>query len=650
MASGDQAFPYDIKFTVDGDSYGFMLVTPRGETKQVDFVESQGPQPERMSTQDSATAQDFDPRYDTPFSMGDFTGGVGQLEFDFNDDTSYWWSSGVVTHVKGKVYPAPPVSELELASVTGNLTGGITYLTSADARYDFVWESTNLWRRDASNSTNAWNKVYVAGADITDFTIFDGVGFICVPSLSGTTDFLYQSDVTAAATWTPTTANHAAFSDALGKPRFFQGVRGTFYAAVGSGGNRKVFYSVSPTTDAWLGPIDTTLTGNVSGPPGDSTYPFTGTRAVNDFLFVMKKDAIYSIDSQQDVYETIWQWKDKPSEYNFKYHATGGDLLLFSVGPEIYQYDPQTGVTASLRLARKDGFSVKEIVGLAADNQYVYVLARVRVSTIRSADSVALFRGVRQRGSTWSFEVLWEDTSLTGKTFGQLFAFPSGVGTRLYWGRNDSGDTDTLLMDIPAEWDETTAASFSTSASLWTSLSRSGFPGFNKRHLYFNINATGVTGSTIISTRYTVDEGANYSMLGDTSASKTEFDFNNVYGTSVGFKFDFTGTSGATATLKNFDHHQRVRFKYLPQAKIAVRVAKNLNLRNSSKSNLYPHEIWNNLVTLRTTTSEIEYTDFLGNSFPVTVDIIGLKPSRHEGVTEIESEAYIVITRADRGE
>lgn len=648
--SGDSAYPFDVKLSITGGSaYGFMLATPEGQSKQIKFTEAQGTEAQRLGTQDIATSQDFDPRIDTPYAQGDFSGGCGQLEFDFQDETSYWWSSGVVTHVGGKAYPAPPTTTLSLSGVTGALTNGRTYIDTSNNRYDFLWEGLNLWRRDAANQSNAWTKVYTASATIYDFTIVDSIGIITVPGLAGTTDFLYQSNILAAATWTPTTANHTGFSDALGKPAYVNTARGTTYAAVGTAGNNKVLYTVDPTVDGWLGPIDTTLTGNISGPPGDDTYPFTGTRAVGDFMFFMKKDAIYSIDSQQDVYQTIWQWKDKPSEHNFKYHATGGDLLLFNVGPEVYQYDPQTGITASLRLARKDGFSVKEILGLAADNQYVYILARVRVPTIRSADSVAVFRGVRQRGSAWSFEVLWEDTDLTNKTYGVLLAFPFGVGTRLYWGQNNASDTLTYVMDIPAEWDETTSASYQTSTTLWSSISRAGFHGFNKRHLYMNVNTGGYTASNYVTVSYTTDDGSNYSSLGATSANKTEFNFGNVYGSSIGFKFAFTGTSSTTAVLKNFDHHQRIRFKYLPAANVVVRIANKINLRNGSNLNLTVDELWQNIVALRVTTAEITYTDYLGNSFPVTVDQIGLVPSMHQAITDYEAEAVLLLTRADRG-
>lgn len=644
--AGDSAFPWDIKLSITGGSeYGFMLVTPEGQSKQIEFTEADGPEADRMNTKDIATTRDFSPRIDTPFSMSNFTGGVGQLEYDFNDENAYWWSSGAVTHVNGKVYPAPPASTLTLTGSTGNITCIRTWMDSSDVRYDFLVEGVNIWRRTTTDATTVWTKVYAADAAITDFRIMDSVGLICVPSLAGTTDFLYQSSLTAAATWTPTAANHTPFSDALGKPKYMHIVRGTCYAAVGSS---KVFYTTDPTTDGWSGPIDTSLTGNISGPPGDDTYAYVGTNAVSDFIFVRKKDAIYSIDSQQDVLEVIWQWKDKPSEYNFKYAATGGDQFVYQVGPEVYVYDPQTGGNTPTGLARKSGFSVKEIIGLDADNQYLYVLARVRVPTIRSAESVALFRGVRSRGF-WSFEVLWEDTSLTNKTYGVLAAVPFGVGTRLYWGQNNASDTVTYVMDIPADWDESLGSSFTTAASLWTSINRSGFPGFQKRHLYFNTNGQNLSATNYYNVYYSTDLGTSFSLLDAADADNTEANFANEHGLSIVFRYDFVSAGTVAPTLNNFDHHQRVRYKYLPAAKIAVRVGPRIEVRSRGVSNREVHEIWDDIVTLRTSNADITYSDFLGNSFRVTVDLIGVKPTRHTNPTEYEEEAVLLITRADRG-
>lgn len=651
MPSGDTAYPYDFVLNADGQDYGFMLTTPQNQTKTILFTEAEGPDPQRLVTQDTGLHQDFNPRIDTPFAMANFTGGCGQLEYDFVDETGYWWSSGVVTHVSGRVYLAPPVSSLALTGVTGNLTNFCTYIDTSNNRYDFLWEGANIWRRDAANATNAWTKVYTASVSITDFKIMDSVGLIAVPTLTGTTDFLYQSNILAAATWTPTTANHAPFSDALGKPAFFQTVRGTCYAVRQlSGISNGVFYTIDPTTDSWSGPIDTTLSsGNISGPPGDETYPTVGTRAVGDFYFQFKKDAAYSIDSQQDVLEVIWQWKDKPSEENFKYTFTCAEQLGFNIGPEVYLYDPQTGLLNNTFLSRRDGFSVKKIDGAAADNQYIYILAKVRVPFIRSADCEVLFRGTRQRGNTWAFEVLWEDTDLSTRSYGVLSVVPFGVGSRIYFGRNDSGDTDTMVMDIPASWDESSSGAFTTSASLYSSISRAGFPGFYKRHLFYNDNLLNYTATDNITVYYTTTVGASYALLGLSDTAQNEFDFSNTNGTSIGFRWDFVSAGTNSPIMLNFDHHQRVRFKYLPSAKMSVRVASNLRVRNNGVLNKNSWDIWDDIVTLRTTNSEITYRDFLGNSFPVTVDLIGVQPTRHMSPVEYEMEAVLMITRATRG-
>lgn len=641
----DAAFPFDVKFTVDGTDYGFMLVSPKGESKQIEFSESQMPEANRISIKETVTNQDFDPRIDTPYAMSTFKGGVGQVEYDFNDNESYWWSNGVVTHVDGKVYMAPPITEYALPNATNTITGMLTYLTAANTRWDYLWEGPRIWVRDASSVSNGWALAYTASVDITNFCIMDGIGLIAVPSLSGTTDFMYHTNIVSTG-WTPTQVNHTPFSTALGKPKYFHVTRGTCFALVDK---NKVFYTTDPTIDGWAGPIDTTLTGNVSGPPGDDSYPFVGVNSVNDFLFVRKKDAVYSIDSQQDVLETIWQWKDKPSEHNFKYATTGDDKFLFAVGPEVYAYDPTTGISTSLGLSKKDGFTVREILGVASDNQYVYVAARVRVPIIRSADSFVVFRGVKIRPGTFAFEVLYEDTSLSGKTYGGLYAFPRGVGTMLYWSRDVAGSSITTLMDIPAEWDETTSGSYKTSATLWTSLSRSGFPGFKKRHLYFNMNGRSLSATNSIAVNYTTDEGVNYTALSTAEADAYEANFSNVNSNAIGFKFDFVSAGTVTPVLLNYNHHQRIRFKYLPTATLAVRVASDIETRDLTRIQQDVWDIWDNIKTLRTTDSEITYKDFLGNDFKVTVDVIAVKPTRHQEIMDYEEEAVIVITRADRG-
>lgn len=642
----DTAYPYDIKFTVGATTYGFMLVSPKGESKQIKFVEAGAPSAERVSTSDIASHQDYAPMFDTPFAMGSFVGGVGQLFYEEGEEDAYLWSDGIVTHTTGKAYLAPNVNTLTLTGATGDITCFRTYMTSANVRYDFLVESTNIWRRTATDNTTVWTKVYTASVTITDFQIIQGIGLICVPTLAGATDFYTQADVTAAATWTPTARDHTLLSDALGKPSYFQVVRGTTYALISK---RKVLYTTDPTVDGWVGPIDTSLTGNISGPPGDDTYLFSGSHSVGDYLFTIRPDLICSIDSAQDVAEVIWEWKDKPSDYNFKYYASGSDKFIYAVGPEVYVYEPQTGMAKPTMLSRKSGFSTKEILGLAADNQYIYVLAKVRVPSIRTADSVALLRGSRM-ASGWTFEVLWEDTSLSGKTYGRLAAFPFGADTRLYWGQNNASDTLTYVMSLPANWDESTSANYKSSATLYTSFNRSGFLGFNKRHLYINADSTDTDATNTIAVKYSLDRGATYTTLGTSTSTEYSGNYVDKYSKEIGLAFTLTSAANVTTpTLRNFDHHQRVRFKYLKAGTASIRIARNIALRNDSTQSLAPDTVWGFLETMRTTNSRIQYTDFMGNSFDVSVDMIGVNPTRHENPGEYELEALIVFTEADRG-
>lgn len=652
MNSPDNSFPFDVKFTITGDStvYGYMLSTPPQQSKQISFSESQGIQQSfrynnRVQTTQIETDRDFDPQFDTPFAQSNLTGGVGQRFFDFNDENKYWWSSGVVTHVNGQSFPAPPASTLSLSGVSGGITGMCTYY-SGSTRYDFLWEGLNIWRRDASNGTNAWTKVYTAGVAITSFYIFNGIGLIAIPSDGTTTDFRYQTNVLAAATWAPTSVNHTAFGVGT-KPTFFWSVRGTIYALVN---NNSVYYSVDPTADSWIGPINTSLSNQIAGPPGDTTYGFKGAIAVGDFLFVVKNDAIYSIDSSQDVLETVWQWKERPANENFRYFANFNDALGFSVANEVYSYDPTTGIETPLGFSKMDGFSTIEILGVGADNQYIYTLALVRVPMLRSANSVALFRSIKNPGNRYTHEVLWEDTSLSGKDYRYLRVLPYGTGSRLYWGLDSASDTVTYLMDIPANWDETSNASYTTSATLWTSLTYGGFPNVYKKHLYFNMDTLNLDANNTIQALYTVDDGANYTSIATATSSPSETAYTNTKSKSIGLKFTFTSNATTCPILKTFDQHSRVRYKYLPQATLSVRIASDLNLRNNTTLRKSVSDIWTELQTLRTTNSEILYQDFLGNSFIVTVDMIGMKPIRHEGVGMYEEEAVIQITRADRGQ
>lgn len=639
------SLPYDVKFTVGGNQYGFMLVTPPKQTKQLAVEEVGPPDAMRVQTEATISHQDFDPQQDTPFSMASFVGGLGQLEFDGMDDSGYWWGT-VVTHVDGRAFLPPPASALSLTSATATIAGFCTHLTTAGARYDFCWEGPRLHRRDAANNTNAWSLVYTAAVDITDFFVFNGTGIIATPSSTNASlDFLTQADVTAAATWSPTTRNHASFSNGT-KPKYIASSRGACFSMVD---NNKVFYTVDPTQDAWLGPIETTV-GALAGPStGDGTYPFTRAVAVNDYVFTFSPAAGYNIDSEQNVTETFWQWKDKPSTENFKYVATGGDLLVFSVGPEVYTYDPGTGATMPLRLARRSGASVQSILGLDADNQYIYVLAQVRVPKLRSAASIALLRGHRAGGTRWAFECIWEDTTAT-ETYATLRALPYGVGTRLYWGVTTGGATSTYVMDVPADWDESTGTAFATTGVLYTSITRASFAGFGKRHLWTNIEAEGTANpGDDIAVAYSIDGGVTWAALGTTDTA-TKWDYDNVSSRSIALRFTFTGSGTTTPVLRVFDHHQRVRFRYLQRVTAAVRIANNLELLNGTRDNRTLAGLRSELETLRTSEAEILYEDYTGNSFNVSVDMFTYRPTRHETPSDKgELEAILILNRADSG-
>lgn len=631
-----------------------MLSTPEGQSKQLILAEVGAPDAARVSSAAGATHQDFDPQLDTPFSQDSFQSGLGQVSFDNFDEQAIWWGSGVVTHVDGKAYLAPPVSNLSMTSATGAINGFYSYTTPNGARYDFCWSGTRIYRRDAANKTNAWSVCYThASQTVTDFKIFNGAGIIAVAGDTSTTDFWNVTANLLSGTFTTSGANHTPFSSG-NKPKYWCPVRGTLYALVD---NAKVYYTVDPTTDGWLGPISVTVSSTGAN-VGDASYAFTNVIAMGDYLFPLKADAGYNIDSEQIVTEVFAQWKDKPSMTNFRF-VSGSPLgLLFGVANEVYLYNLQSGVTAPLDFARQPGFGVKEILGIGADNQYVYVLATVRVPTLRSADSCALFRGYRLRGAKWAFECLWEDTSVT-ETYYNLAAVPFGIGTRLYWGQTASGATTTNVMDIPAEWDETASGSFATSGTMYTSIARASFPGFVKRHLWFSMETDNTSSSSLkVAVAYSTDNGATFTSLGDTGSGSSstlisQFSYSNVASRSVALRFTFTGTGSATPILRVFDHHQRVRFKYLPAGQVTVRIGDNIELNNGISSKVLKETLVANLTTLRTTNSTVTYEDFLGNSFPVTVDQISLRPTRHyipnTKTNVYEEEATIFFSRADSG-
>lgn len=634
-----------------------MLASPPGMSKQLSITEVGGPDAARITTAAAASYQDYDPKFDSPFSMDSFSGGVGQLPFDNGDENALWWAPGVVLHVDGKAFLAPSVNNEALTSATSQINGFRTYTTSAGARTDYCWVGTRIYKRDAANRTNDWVVAYThASQNVSDFLVFNGVGVIAVPADSGTTDYLtVTGNLTGASGFTTSNMNHTPFSSGT-KPKFFCAIRGTLYALVD---NAKVYYTVDPTTDGWVGPISVEVGAGSAPNVGENSYPFTNVAAAGDYLFAFKADAGYNIDAEQNVTEVFYQWRDKPSILNFEHVAVSPNALLFAVGNEVYAYDPQTGLSPALGLARQSGFSTKEILGVAADNQYTYVLAKVRVPTINSADSVALFRCFRKSGNRWGFEVLWEDTTVSSDIYYGLGAFPFGFGTRLYWGVTTSSVTSTNIMDIPADWDETTNSAFVSSGILYTSITRAMFPGFIKRHLWINYETEGTTSSSLkVSLAYSVNNGATWVALGDTGSGAaglltTRHLYTAIASQSIALRFTLAGTGTATPILRVFDHHQRVRFRYLPNVTATVRVADNLEVLSGATERTTKDQIRDNIETLRTSDSQILYEDYLGNSFNCTVDMIGFTPTRHQvpnGLNVYEQDCMILISRADAGD
>lgn len=631
----DNAHPWDVLFTISGTDYGFMLESPEGKSKQIAIQEAGPPDVNRISTAQQQTTSLYNPRIDTPFSMSTWVGGLGQLKYDLNDSTKYWWGSGVVTHVDGKVYLAPPDGSLTVAGMS-ELTGSATWIdNTAGTRYDFIWEGTKLWRRDASNSSNVWVNVYTAGQNITSFAVMDDIGLIASPG--DVADYVYQTDLTAAATWTPTTAAHSTLPD---EPKFFHVVRDTVYAAYD---NNFVFYSTDPTVDSWIGPINTSLEGNIGGAPGDNSYPIVGMASVGDYLFVLKQDAIYSIDASQDVIESVWQWKDKPSVNNFTYFDTGVYFLSYSVGNEVYIYNPINGANNKVGLSMQSGFSTKKVLGIAQDNRYLYVLAEVNVPNINTGDdSVALFRCFLNR-TEWIIECLWEHVS-PEDNYKYLTIFPSGDDWRLYWGTVGK----TNIMDIPSEWDESSSGSHRTAGKLYTSITESNFVDLVKRHMFLDTDGI-FSASLDVDISYSIDGGSTFSSLGNVNSNNATSSYSSVESRDICLLFDFDGTGTDTPILNRFVHHARPRFRYLEFITLALRVSDWVELRNLAQDDRTADSVYNDLKTIRSSDETIGYKDFLGSNFNVSIDAFTIRPTRHEGPGEHEFTVELAITRADAG-
>lgn len=640
------AFPYDIKFTVGGNEYGFMLVSPKGATKQLELDEAGGPAVERIKTEATITHQDFAPELDTPFSQISFTGGLGQLEFDGKDDTRYWWSRNIVTHVPGRAHLSPLAAALTVPGSTTRLRGFRSYLGPA-GRFDFCWDDTNLYRRSAANNTNNWVSVGSVPAPATDFQVFAGGGVLAFPTSGAATDYATATGLDG--TYAGVSRDWAIFSPGT-KPKYFIASRGVLYAAVDNG---KVYWTVDPTQDAWVGPITTTV-GALSVPDvGDRTYPFMNAIAVNDYVFFFTQNAGYSIDSDQNVREVFWQWKNNPSDKNFKFVATSGELLFYTIGTEIYAYDPGTGANVPLKISQMDGVPVEEIVGMAADSRFLYALVRVNIPNIRTEPSIAVLRARRTDDMSFAIECIWEDTTITGHDYWQLGVVPNGSGSRVYMGNTTGGQTVTYSLDLPATWDESVATtSFNPNGDLYTSITAAAFPGFAKRHLWTGLETENTSATETVAVAYSTDGGKTFTALGDTGAGGAEITrlpYTNISSQKIILRFTLNSGGAETPILRVFDHHQRVRFRLLRKGMAALRLADNVETMNGTRDGRTQAQLNADLETLRKSDTVIAYEDFLGNSFNITVDRIRIKPTRHEGATEYETEAQILFYEAEVG-
>lgn len=653
------SYPYDFMLTADGVSHGFMCVTPPGSTKQLSVVEVGPPDVNRISTADAASHLDFAPQYDQPFSMASWTGGVGQLYFDGNDQTGYWWGN-VSTHVDGKIYP-PFVPSSYTHTIAADYTfytktAGAgraifkSWVTSAGVRTDYSYIDDSLMIIDPSSGSTTKaaplsNSTFLA----TDMTFFEGVVVVCSPdnTVAGNDFWTYT---VAAGPGTAAARNHTPF--AVGsRPKFMCPVRDTLFAAVDNG---LIYYTVDPTTDAWVGPIEAS----------DKNFPWQNMVAVGDYLFCFTTAAGYSIDAAQRVEEVFWQWKDNPSTENFKCVATTGGRLYYNIGPEVYEYDPVAtdGNNRSLSLARRDGFSVQQILGITTDEKYVYVQAKVRIPTLYSSSQMAILRGVRQPNGRINFECIYQETFVAAQYDRALTARPYGIGVNLYWATVDTGTGygKVKYIWIPPDWDESNLTSSNGGYTfgegyLYTSITRANYPDFSKRHLWIAVEMENITSNGVIEVAYSIDKGVNFTVLG-TSATASNglltLALSNINSRTFMLRFKLTSSNGVnTPIIRVFDHHQRVRFKYLPQVQAGARCATGLDrLNGQPDTNRTQMDILDSLRTLRATDSAILYEDYLGNSFYVSLDSVSYRPTRHEKPTEKgEQEALITMSRADAG-
>ena len=630
---------YDVRFTLSGTDYGFMLVQPAGQSKQLNFTDAP---PSQEGHKSDTTYEAFGGQLDTAMEQSGYIAGLGQLEMA--DPRAAWWGKNVVIHTDGKVYLAPPVNSLTPTSNTTAMGGFYTYYTGS-TRYDFCWASNRLYRRDASNITNAWVVAYTAANAISDFVIIDDVAFICTPTIATTTDYFTQTAPSVGSAWTPTAVT--TFAVNTPKPKFFRQIRGYTFAFCDP---NTVYSSVTSASPTWVGPINTSLANHYSGAPGDTTYAFQNVYAVNDMLLVFKAEAAYNIDAQQEITQVIWQWANRPDPNNFKHITTMGDLVVYSMGHEVWVYNPNTGQNISMLLDMASGFSIQSIRGLGADSNFVYVGAQVRVPTLRSASTFALFRCWRTTATRWSCEVIFEDTTEADPTkYYNVFACPAGTSdsTRVYFGYDNATNVVTKFIDCLPNYDGSTGVLFNTTGQLYTSNWKGNWPTFTKRWLWIGTYTEGCDANNTIALAYSTDLGTTWTTIGTIAANGLAItDLSGPPASnSLALRFTFTSAGTVSPVLRVYDLHARPRWRHLETATMALRLGDYATKLSGAKDTKSASELLANLLTLRRSDGAITFQTFMGHSFTATIESVSYQPTTHE-LPEGQNEMMAMVTIA----
>lgn len=642
------SYPYDVKFTIDpgGENleYGFMLLTPNNATKQL--VSTEAP-PSTMGRGEGADVlrASYEPSYAQSVAQIDWSGGMGQPELDTGEENMYSVGVGVVTHTLGKVYPAlDSVGVLSVGSA-GPIRGIRSYVSNTGTRMDFLWAGSGLFRRDPGGLGN-WSLIYNAPSQITDFVIFNGVGVVAIgDSNSASDDFITLTSPFG--TPTPTVRNHSAFT-ATEKPYYWQVVRNTLYALVNQ---NKVFMTVDPTQDSWVGPISITV-GSITSPgAGDSTFRFTSSVSLNDYLLVFKENAGYGIDSEQNVVEVIWQFASRPSPDNFRWVVPGGEYCFYTAANDVWVYDPRSGANFPIGISRMHSVSVSRLLGLSSDSQHVYTLAELSPRHIDGVTYVGLIRSTRVSGLRYAHELIWASDTLQSVDVYGVWTLPrDSTSNSVYVCFRSGSDSTMLLFHYPTSWDESGVPGQRINGRLYTSEITSKLPTFVKRYLWLGVSAEGASSTSYIDVDIRIDNGP-WVYVGRVDSSYKIFTLSNLIGRVAQLRFSFFPSATSCPVLRAWDLHARPRYRYLPVKELYVRVADNIELNNGTRDSRSMEEIFSQLRELRTSEKKILYEDFTGESFLCSIDKLNFQPSLHEVPdSNIEMVAVLSVARSDEGE